>query len=70
MWANSNLGVSLMKNLHSEKITVWAVLSVQVLIVPIFVEKNDDGPVYRKILKKEAFPQFTAMKKFSKFWFQ
>ncbi len=26
--------------------------------------------VHRKILKKEAFPQFTVMKKFLKFWFQ
>ncbi len=43
---------------------------MQKLICPIFVKKNVDGPVYRKILKKEAFPQFTAMKKFSKFWFQ
>ncbi len=45
-------------------------LSVQGLIDPIFVEKNVDSPVYRKILKKEAFPQFTGKKKFSKFWFQ
>ncbi len=28
------------------------VLSAQGLIGPIFVEKNVDGPVYRKILKK------------------
>ncbi len=49
---------------------VWATLSVQWLIGPIFVEKNVDGPVYRKILKKEAFPQFKALKNFSKFWFQ
>ncbi len=35
-----------------------------------FCQKNVDGPVYRKILKKEAFPQFTGMNKFSKFWFQ
>ncbi len=33
-------------------------------------EKYVDGPVYRKILKKEAFLRFTVMKKFSKFWFQ
>ncbi len=45
-------------------------LSAQGLIGPIFAEKNVDGLVYRKILKKEAFPQFTAMKKFLKFWFQ
>ncbi len=45
-------------------------LSAQGLIGPIFAEKNVDGPVYRKILKKEAFPQFTAMKKCLKFWFQ
>ncbi len=39
-------------------------------IGPIFIEKNVDDLVYRKIRKKEAFPQFTAMKKFSKFLFQ
>ncbi len=43
---------------------------MQGLISPIFVEKNVDGPVYQKILKKEVFPHFTVMKKFSKFWFQ
>ncbi len=43
---------------------------MQGLIGLIFVEKNVDGPVYWKILKKETFPQFTVMKKFSKFWFQ
>ncbi len=42
-------------------------LSAQGLIGPIFVAKNVDGPVYRKILKKEDFPQFTAMKKFWNF---
>ncbi len=42
----------------------------QWLIGPVFVEKNVDSPVYWNILKKEAFPQFTAMKKFLKFWFQ
>ncbi len=57
-------------NLHSKKITIWASLSAQGLIGPIFVKKNVDGPVYQKILKKEAFPQFTVMKKFLKFWFQ
>ncbi len=45
-------------------------LSAQGRIGPIFVEKNVDSPVYRKILKKEAFLQFTTMKKFLKFWFQ
>ncbi len=40
------------------------------LIGPIFVEKNVDGPVYWKILKKETFSQFTAIKNFLKFWFQ
>ncbi len=59
-----------MKNLHPKKIAVWAALRVQGLIGPIFVEKNVDGPVYRKILKEEAFPQFTGMKIFSKFWSQ
>ncbi len=58
------------QNLHPKKITVWAALIAQGIIGPIFVEKNVDSPVYRKILKIEAFPQFTAMKKFSKFWFQ
>ncbi len=43
---------------------------MQGLIGLIFIEKNVDDPVYRKILKKEAFPQFTTMKKFSKFQFQ
>ncbi len=70
IWASSNPGVFLTKNLHPKKITVWAALSEQWLIGPIFIEKNVDGPVYRKILKNEAFPQFTAMKKFSKFLFQ
>ncbi len=60
----------LTKNLHPKRITVWAAFSTQGLIGPIFVKKNVDGPVYRKILKKEAFSEFTAMKKFSKFWFQ
>ncbi len=67
---SSNPGVFLMKNLHPKKITVWAVFSAQGFVGPILIEKNVDGPVYRKILKKENFPQFTAMKKFSKFWFQ
>ncbi len=43
---------------------------MQRFIGPIFAEKNVDGPVYQKILKKEAFPKFTVMKKFSKFWFR
>ncbi len=60
----------LTKNLHPKKITIWAELSVQGLIGLIFIEKNVDGLVYRKILKKEAFPQLTVMKRFSKFWFQ
>ncbi len=68
--ASSNPGIFLTKNLHPKKITVWAALGTQGLISPIFVWKNIDGPVYRKILKKKAFPQFTVMKKFSKFWFQ
>ncbi len=36
---------------------------MQGLIGPIFVKKNVDGSVYQKILKKEAFLQFSAMKK-------
>ncbi len=70
IWASSNPSVFLTKNLHPKKITVQAALSVQDLIGPIFIKKNVDGPVYRKILKKEVFLQFTAMKKFLKFWFQ
>ncbi len=61
---------SVTKNLHPKKITVWPALSMQRLISPIFADENVDGPVYRKILKKGAFPQFTAMETFSKFWFQ
>ncbi len=57
-----------MKNLHPKKITIWAALSAH--ISPIFIVKNVDGPVYRKILKKKAFPQFTTMKKFLKFRFE
>ncbi len=53
---SSNLGVFLMKNLHPKKITIWAPLSAQGLIGAIFVKKNVDGPVYRKIMKKETFP--------------
>ncbi len=45
-------------------------LSAEGLIGSIFVEKNVDSPVYRKILKKEVHPQFKAMKTFLKFWFQ
>ncbi len=60
----------LTKNLHPKKITVWVTLSAQGLIGPIFIEKNVDGTVYRKILKKRPFPQLAAMKKFSKFWVQ
>ncbi len=66
IWASSNPSVFLTKNLHPKKITVCAALSAQRLIGPIFVEKNVVSPVYRKILKKEAFPQFRAMKNFSK----
>ncbi len=40
------------------------------LINPIFTEKKVHDPVYQKILKKEAFSQFMAMKTFLKFWFQ
>ncbi len=67
---SSNSGVFLTKNLHPKKITVWVALNAQGLIGPIFVEKNVDGPVCQKVLEKEAFPQFMAMKKFLKFWFQ
>ncbi len=42
-------------------------LNTQGLIGPIFVEKNVDGLVYRKILKKEVFHQFTEMKRFPNF---
>ncbi len=37
IWASLNPGVFLTKNLHPKKITVWAVLSPQGLIGPIFV---------------------------------
>ncbi len=60
----------LVKTLHPKKVTVRAALSAQWVISPIFAEKNVDNPVYWKILKKEASPQLTLMKKFSKFWFQ
>ncbi len=71
MWASSNPGMFLTKNLHPKKITVSAALNTQGLISPtFFVEKNVDSLVYRKILKKKAFPLFMVMKKFSKFWFQ
>ncbi len=70
IWASSNPAVFLTKNLHPKKITVWVALSTQGLIGPIFVQKNVDSLVHRKILKKEVFPQFTAMKQFLKFWFQ
>ncbi len=66
IWASSNLGVFLTKNLHPKKITVWVALNTQGLINPIFAKKNVDGPVYRKILEKETFPQFTEMKKIFK----
>ncbi len=59
-----------MKYLHPKKITVWAALSTLGLIGLIFAEKNIDGPVYQKILKKEAIPQFTTLKTFLKFCFQ
>ncbi len=55
IWASSNPGVFLTKNVHPKKITVWVGLSVQGIVGPIFVEKNVDDPVYWKILKKEAF---------------
>ncbi len=67
---SSNPGVFLTKNLQPKKITTWAALSAQGLIGLIFVKKNVDSPVYWKILKEEAFSQFTAMKNFLKFWFQ
>ncbi len=67
---SSNPSVFLTKNLPPRKITLWVVLSAQGLIGPIFAEKNVDGPVYRKILKKMAFLKFMEMKKISKFWFQ
>ncbi len=56
IWASSNPGVFLTKNLHPKKITEWAALSAQGLIDSIFIEKNVEGSVYQKILKKEAFP--------------
>ncbi len=70
IWVSSNPSAFLTETLLPKKVTVWAALSVQGLIGPILVEKNVDGQVYWKILKKKAFDQFTVMKKFLKFWFQ
>ncbi len=70
IWVGSNPGVFLTKNLHPKKITIWAALRTQGPISPIFVEKNVDGRGNQKILKKDAFLQFMAMKNFLKLWFQ
>ncbi len=64
-WKNSVLFLT--KNLHQRKSPYGRPSARKGLLV---VEKNVDGPVYRQILKKEPFAQFTVIKKFLKFWFQ
>ncbi len=57
----------LTKNLHPKEITIWVALCMQGLISLIFIEKNADSPVYRKILRKEAFPSSRRWKHFWNF---
>ncbi len=66
---SSNPSVFLTKNLRPKKITLCVALHAQGHIGPIFVGKNVDGPVYRKILKRGP-PSVHGDEKFSKFWFQ
>ncbi len=60
----------LTKNLHPKKSQYGWRLGGGRAYRSDFRREKYGRPVYRKILKKEAFHQFTTMKKFSKFWFQ
>nr|XP_012149732.1 PREDICTED: uncharacterized protein LOC105663683 [Megachile rotundata] len=67
-WGSENLNVSLAKDLHSEKITVWAAISIKGIYLQFF-DSTVTGESYKQILEQKFFPHAKKKRPSQRFLF-
>jgi hypothetical protein len=69
IWGTENPHIGSQKPLHSKRITIWAAVSKQSVIGPIFIEENVNSHNYVELLENKFIPAVQRLGNLNRSWF-